>query len=145
MACDIVVAAEHAFLGWWYTKRGVATDMGGCWYLTQLIGANRAKEIILTARNVYTPELKELGIVSRVAPYDKLDDAVDELCSGIIDCAPLAVRADKLLIDRAVGIERWQWFDTYGVDLIRTVQGSEDARVRGLDLFRKGSVEWQGR
>lgn len=85
MACDIVVAAEHAFLGWWYTKRGLSTDMGGCWYLTQVVGPYRAKEIIATARNVYAPELKELGIASRVVPYAQLDDETDKLCNEIID------------------------------------------------------------
>jgi hypothetical protein len=42
-------------------------------------------------------------------------------------------------------MERWAWFDTYAADLIRTVQASEDAREHGLDLLRKGSVEWTGR
>jgi len=145
MACDMIVAADHAFLAWWYAKRGLPTDMGGCWYLAQRVGPAKAKEIILTARNVPAQELVDLGIAVKAVPYAQLDDAVDELCNQIIANAPLAIRADKLLIDRAIGVERWQWFDSYAADLIRTVQASEDARERGLDLLRKGSVEWQGR
>ena len=144
MACDIIVAAEHSFLGWWYTKRGLATDMGGCWYLTQLVGANRAKEIIFTARSVYAPELKELGVVSRVAPYDKLDDAVDELCNEIIACAPMAVSADKELIDHAVNMERWPWFE-YSTHLIVGCIDSDDFSDQRLVGLRGGTPEWKGR
>jgi 2-(1,2-epoxy-1,2-dihydrophenyl)acetyl-CoA isomerase len=145
MACDLIVAADHAFLGWWYAKRGLPTDMGGCWYLTQRVGPSKAKEIILTARNVPSQEMVDLGIAVKAVPYAQLDDATDELCSQLIANAPQALRADKLLIDRACGLERWTWFDSYAADLIRTVQASEDARERGLDMLRKGSVEWQNR
>jgi len=144
MACDIVVAAEHSFLGWWYTKRGLATDMGGCWYLTQIVGPNRAKEIILTARSVSAQELKELGVVSRVAPYDKLDDAVDELCNEIIGCAPMAVSADKELIDHAVNMERWPWFE-YSTHLIVGCIDSDDFSEQRLVGIRGGTPVWKGR
>lgn len=144
MACDIIVAAEHSFLGWWYTKRGLATDMGGAWYLTQLVGSNRAKEIILTARSVYAPELKELGIANRIAPYEKLDDEVDKLCNEIIECAPMAVSADKELIDHAVSMERWSWFE-YSTHLIVGCIDSDDFSEQRL-MWREGKKPvWKGR
>jgi len=145
MACDLMVAADHAFLGWWYAKRGLPTDMGGCWYLTQRVGPSKAKELIFTARNVDAKELVDLGIAVKAVPYAKLDDAVDELCSQIIANAPLPIRADKVLIDSAVNMERWQWFDSYAADLIRSVQNSEDSRERGLASLRGEVPDWQGR
>ena len=141
----MIVATDDTFMGWWYAKRGLPTDMGGCWYLTQRVGPARAKEIIMTARNVPAKELVDLGIAVKAVPRAKLGDAVDDLCDQVIANAPLAIRADKLLIDRAVCMERWAWFDTYAADLIRTVQASEDHRERGFDSLRKGKVEWQGR
>jgi len=145
MACDLIVAADHAFLGWWYARRGLPTDMGGAWYLTQLLGPAKAKELIFTARDVPAKELVDLGIAVEAVPYAQLDDAVDKLCNTIIDNAPLAIRADKVLIDRAVATPRWTWFESYAADMIRTVQGSEDARERRLTTLRGGEVEWLGR
>lgn len=144
MACDMIVAAEHAYLGWWYTKRGLATDMGGAWYLTQLVGPNKAKEIILTARNVSAQELVDLGIAVKTAPYQKLDDAVDELCNQIIVNAPLAVRADKDLIDHAVNMPRWPWFE-YSTHLIVGCIDSEDFTDQRFASLRGGKPEWKGR
>jgi len=144
MACDMIVAADHAFLGWWYTRRGLATDMGGAWYLTQLVGPNKAKEIILTARNVPAQELVDLGIAVKAAPYAQLDDAVDELCNTIIDNAPLAVRADKDLIDHAVNMPRWPWFE-YSTHLIVGCIDSEDFKTQRFAALRGGKPEWKGR
>jgi len=144
MACDMIVAADHAFLGWWYTKRGLATDMGGCWYLTQLVGPNKAKEIIMTARNVDAQELVDLGIAVKAAPYAQLDDAVDELCNQVIENAPLAIRADKDLIDHAVNMQRWPWFE-YSTHLIVGCINSEDFKSQRFATLRGGKPEWQGR
>jgi 2-(1,2-epoxy-1,2-dihydrophenyl)acetyl-CoA isomerase len=144
VACDLIVAADHAFLGWWYTKRGLATDMGGCWYLTQLVGPNKAKEIIFTARNVEAQELVDLGIAVESVPYAQLDDAVDKLCNQIIDCAPLAVRADKDLINHAVNMPKWPWFE-YSTHLIVGCIDSEDFKTQRFSALRGGAPEWQGR
>jgi enoyl-CoA hydratase/carnithine racemase len=144
MACDIIVAAEHAFLGWWYTKRALATDMGGCWYLTQVVGPYRAKEIIATARNVYAPELKELGIASRVASYDNLDDVVDELCGEIIENAPVAIAADKELVDKSVAMPRWPWFDQ-STEMILGVIDTDDCTENRLTGLRGEKPVWKGR
>jgi len=144
LACDMIVTADHAFLGWWYTKRGLATDMGGAWYLTQLVGPNKAKEIIMTARNVEAQELVDLGIAVKAVPSEKLDGAVDELCNQLIDNAPLAIRADKDLINHAVSMERWPWFE-YSTHLIVGCIDSEDFKSQRFASLRGGKPEWQGR
>jgi enoyl-CoA hydratase/carnithine racemase len=144
MACDVIVAADHAFLGWWYTKRGLATDMGGCWYLTQVVGPYQAKEIIFTGRDVSAQELKGLGVVSRVVPYAQLDAATDELCDEIIECAPMAISADKELIDRAVNMPRWPWFE-YSTHLIMACIDSDDFSTQRFSSLRGGTSEWQNR
>jgi len=112
--------------------------------VTQLVGPNKAKEIIMTARNVEAQELVDLGIAVKAVPSEKLDGAVDELCNQLIDNAPLAIRADKDLINHAVNMERWPWFE-YSTHLIVGCIDSEDFKSQRFASLRGGKPEWQGR
>jgi len=145
LACDLIVAAEHAYMGQWYGKRGLITDMGGAWYLPRLCGLNRAKELIFTAKTLTAQEAKEMGIVNRVVPPEKLDEAVDELCNEIIQCAPLAVRMDKDLINKAWNMTHREFFDGYMVLPLLLQQHLHDG-PEGFRAFREGrEPEWEGR
>src|SRR5215217_25675 len=49
LACDLIVAAEHAQLVCSWVKIGLAPDGGASWRLARLIGARRAKELLMIA------------------------------------------------------------------------------------------------
>ena len=45
LACDLRIAAESAFATTAYAKLGLSGDYGGAWFLTQLVGPAKAREI----------------------------------------------------------------------------------------------------
>ncbi len=103
LACDLRVAAEEAMFGLTETTLAIIPGAGGTQRLPRLIGASRAKDLILTGRKIGAAEAEQIGLVNRVAPRESLDEAARELAATIAANGPVAVRAAKEAID--VGTE----------------------------------------
>jgi 2-(1,2-epoxy-1,2-dihydrophenyl)acetyl-CoA isomerase len=68
LACDIRIAGEAARMTTAFARVGLSGDYGGTYFLTQLVGSSKARELYLTAEMLDAPRLLTLGIVSRVVP-----------------------------------------------------------------------------
>jgi enoyl-CoA hydratase len=72
LACDFRVCAEDARLGLPEVLLGVIPGGGGTQRLPRLIGSSRAKELIMTGRQVRSAEALAIGLVNRVVPADEV-------------------------------------------------------------------------
>ncbi len=70
LACDFRVCAEDARLGLPEVLLGVIPGGGGTQRLPRLVGSSRAKEMILTGRQVRAEEALSIGLVNRLAAPD---------------------------------------------------------------------------
>ena len=95
MACDIIVAAEHAEFGLPEPRRGLIAGAVGVHRLPRQIGLKPAMGHLLTGRHMTAARAYELGLVNQVVPLDGLDLAVNGWIEDILRCAPLSVRATK--------------------------------------------------
>lgn len=82
VACDLAIAAEHA------TFRQVGTRVGSvaataCTLMPMIVGDRRAREILLLCESFTAKQALEWGWVNQVVPYEKLDDAVAEMCEKL--------------------------------------------------------------
>lgn len=68
LACDMRIAGESARMTTAFAKVGLSGDYGGTYYLTQLVGPAKARELYLTADLLDSAQLLALGMVSRVVP-----------------------------------------------------------------------------
>jgi enoyl-CoA hydratase/carnithine racemase len=75
LACDFRVCAEDSKLGLPEVLLGVVPGGGGTQRLPRLIGSSRAKELIMTGRQVPAAEALAIGLVNRVVPPDDALDA----------------------------------------------------------------------
>jgi 2-(1,2-epoxy-1,2-dihydrophenyl)acetyl-CoA isomerase len=75
MACDLVVASETAKFTQVFKNIGLTPDGGAIYFLTQLLGAQRAKEIVYSARPVPAAEAFALGLVTEVVADAELESA----------------------------------------------------------------------
>lgn len=66
LACDLCVAGETAVFGFPEVKLGAIPCWGGTFRLTRLAGPRRAKQLMLTGRQLSASEASEWGIVNRV-------------------------------------------------------------------------------
>ena len=62
MLCDFVVASEDAVFGLTEVSLGIIPGGGGTQNLPRMIGRNRAKELIFSARRIKADEARELGL-----------------------------------------------------------------------------------
>jgi enoyl-CoA hydratase/carnithine racemase len=144
LACDIIVAAEHAELGLPEPRRGLIAGAMGVHRLPRQIPLKTAMGFMLTGRHIKAPRAYELGLVNEVAPLADLDAAVDAWVEDILRCAPISVRATKeaamvgltMALPEA-GEARYEWESKR--------RKSEDA-VEGPRAFaEKRAPNWQGR
>ncbi|MFT5732291.1 MAG: enoyl-CoA hydratase/carnithine racemase [Planctomycetota bacterium] len=100
LACDLRIAASEASFGLTETTLAIIPGAGGTQRLPRLIGASRAKDLILTGRKINAEEAERIGLLNRVAPRASLTAAATELAQIIASNGPVAVRAAKDAIDR---------------------------------------------
>lgn len=74
LACDLRVASDNARLVTAFARVGYSGDFGGSYYLTQLVGTAKARELYYMAEPVDAQQALALGMVNRVVPDAKLED-----------------------------------------------------------------------
>ncbi len=101
MACDIRIAAENAKIGQPEVKLGVIPGHAGTQRLPKLVGIAKAKELIFTGDMITAQEAKDIGLVNKVVPPDKLMDDAKALAKKIISVGKNAVSLAKSAINKA--------------------------------------------
>jgi enoyl-CoA hydratase/carnithine racemase len=146
LACDLRIASERAKLGQPEILLGIIPGGGGTQRLARLVGPAKAKDMILTGRQVGAEEALRIGLVDEVVAPEALHDRAyaraAELAQGAVVAQGLAKRA----IDRglqgslAAGIDLEQ-------ELFAQVFATEDARI-GVASFLEagpGKAQFVGR
>ena len=95
LACDVIVAAEHATFALPEAKLGLVPGAGGLFRLMRQIPLQSAMAHILTGRPMTAARAYELGLVSEVVPLDRLDDAVESWVRDVVRCSPASIRVCK--------------------------------------------------
>ncbi len=104
LACDLRIAAEGAELALPEVGLGIIPGAGGTQRLPRVIGAARAKELILTARRVPAAEALAMGLVGQVVPAADLGPAALALAERVARNAPISLRQAKRAIDRGLAL-----------------------------------------
>jgi len=95
LASDLIVASESAYFLAAFKNVGIPPDGGAVFFLTQYLGIARAKEIAYTARRIPAQEAKEMGLVTKVVPDDKLEQEALALARDLASSATYALRLAK--------------------------------------------------
>jgi enoyl-CoA hydratase len=103
MGCDIILAAATCRLGDQHAHFGLVPGGGGTQRLPRLIGSLKAKELILTGRQVQADEAAAMGLVTRAVPDESLDGEVNALVELLMKNSATAAAVSKRLVN--VGLE----------------------------------------
>lgn len=99
LCCDMIIAAEEAFLGLPEVGLGIIPGGGGTQNLPRIIGKNKAKELIYTGRRISGQVACEMGIANKVVPRSELLTVTEDLLKEITKNAPLSLEQAKRCID----------------------------------------------
>jgi 2-(1,2-epoxy-1,2-dihydrophenyl)acetyl-CoA isomerase len=144
LSCDLRVAARSAVLTTAFAKVGFSGDFGGSWFLTQLIGQAKAKELYLTSDKVSAEEAARLGIVNRVLPDEGFPEAALEFARGFAEGPQLAYRYMKENLNRAVLGDLRSCLDAEAAAMTRT-GSTEDHREAARAFVEKRPPRFVGR
>ncbi len=95
LACDIRIMSKKAQLRLPELNLGLTPGLGGTQRLIRLIGAARAKEMVLLAEPVMADKALEWGIVNFIAEADQFEALVEETAKKLANGAPLAQKMVK--------------------------------------------------
>jgi enoyl-CoA hydratase len=144
MMCDFILAADTAKFGQPEIKLAVSPGMGGSQRLTRAVGKAKAMEMCLTGRMMDATEAERAGLVSRVIPAADLVEEAVKVATTIAGMAPLAVKANKEMVDAAFETTLHQGV-RFERRLFHGLFGTED-QTEGMAAFvEKRPGQWTGK
>jgi enoyl-CoA hydratase len=102
MLSDIVVMDEEARIGDTHVRTGLVAGDGGSVVWPLLIGATRAKELLMTSRLITGAEAARIGLVAHAVPASELQATVDKLAQELVALPPYAVQATKASVNKII-------------------------------------------
>jgi 2-(1,2-epoxy-1,2-dihydrophenyl)acetyl-CoA isomerase len=102
LSCDIRLASEDAMMTTAFAKVGFAGDWGGTFFMTQLIGPARTRELYYLSDRIEMEEAERFGLVNHVVPAEDLEEKTLEMARRIASGPRIAYRYMKENISRAI-------------------------------------------
>jgi len=144
LACDIIVAAEHAEFGFPEPRIGRTAMDGGMHRLARHVPLKVAMGMLMTARRISAAEGWRVGLVNEIVPAADLQAAARRWAGQILECAPLSVQGTKAAVMAGLALPLPAATALVPAALARSM-GSED-HTEGVNAFLERRVpKWSGR
>lgn len=143
LAADFVVASPRARFALSFMKLGLVPDFGALYTLPRIVGMQRAKELMLSAREVGADEALRLGIVGEIVGADAVLARAQAIAASFTAASPLAVSLVKraLAAAPAAGLDTMLDFEADAQALCFGSAQHREAVARFLDK-QPGGFQW---
>jgi enoyl-CoA hydratase len=105
IASDFIYASENAKFGQPEINLGIIPGFGGTQRLSRLVGKAVAKELCMTGTMISAQEAKEIGLVNKVFPADKLWEETMNTAKVLASKGRFSIMAVKKCIDRGYNLD----------------------------------------
>ena len=102
LACDMRIMASNAILTTAFARVGFSGDYGGTYFMTQLIGSAKARELYYLSDRVSAEEALRLGLTNWVCEPDQLAAKTREIALRLATGPTIAFRYIKENLNRAM-------------------------------------------
>ena len=144
MACDLRIASDTVKLGTAFARVGYSGDFGGSYYLTQLVGTAKARELYFTADLLDAQQALGLGLVNRVVADARLEEETMALASRLARGPRVAYRYMKRNMNAAETASLKDVLDLEAWNHTRTGM-TEDHREAARAFVEKREPKFKGR
>ena len=137
MACDYRIASTKAVFGQPEILLGIIPGGGGTQRLPRLVGASRAKEIMITGRQVKADEALNIGLANEVVEPDALMARALELANSVASGATVATGLIKRAVDEGMQTDLAQGL-ALELELFEEVFHSRDSQIGVASFLENG-------
>ena len=102
LACDLRIMATNAIMTTAFARVGFSGDYGGTYFLTQLVGAAKARELYFLSDRVDAQEALRLGLANWVCAPEDLAAKTHEIAQRLARGPTVAYRYMKENLNRAM-------------------------------------------
>ncbi len=139
--CDLTVAAEDAIFGLPEANVGLFPSV-----VVPVLGYNTASvkkclELILTGDRISAHEAEQMGLVNKVVPPDKLEEATMELAQKIVSKSPVNMQVAKKTFYNMLNMEYTQ-AARYGTEITAMLAVSNDGLEGQRAFLEKRQPQW---
>ena len=105
LACDLRVMSKAAIMTTAFARVGFSGDYGGSYFMTQLIGSAKARELYFLSDRVTAEEALDLGLANWICEPEDLMDKTMEVANRLANGPSVAYRYMKENLNRAMNGE----------------------------------------
>lgn len=98
LACDIRIMEEDAYLREQFVNIGLVPGDGGGWLLPRLVGEAKAKEYVLTGKDITATEAEDVGLVAEIVESGESEEVARSLANDLRDKPAMAMQNCKDLV-----------------------------------------------
>jgi 2-(1,2-epoxy-1,2-dihydrophenyl)acetyl-CoA isomerase len=144
LACDLRIMASSAFLTTAFARVGFSGDYGGSYFLTQLVGSAKARELYYLSDRVSAEEALRLGLTNWVCEPGELATKTQEIARRLATGPTVAYRYMKENLNRAMSGNVFDCMDLEATHHVHCGQ-TEDHREATKAFVAKREPVFEGR
>jgi 2-(1,2-epoxy-1,2-dihydrophenyl)acetyl-CoA isomerase len=115
LACDLRVASASCKITTAFAKVGLSGDYGGTYFLTQMLGSARARELYLTSPVLSAQDAYNLGMVTKVVPDAEVEAEAFDLARSLAQGPSVTLGYIKCNINNAETLSLEACFDAEAI------------------------------
>ena len=143
LSCDLRIASESCKITTAFAKVGFSGDYGGTYFLTQLLGSARARELYLMSPILTARDAHAIGLVTKVVPDAEIDAAAHELALSLAQGPSIALGYIKRNINNAEHLPLEDCFDGEAIHHTRC-SDTEDHKEAAKAFVEKRKPAFKG-
>ena len=144
LAADLRIASPKALIITAFANIGASGDFGGSWFLTQLVGSAKAKDLYFRSPRLSAEEALDLGLVTEILDGEDFGAAAFAWCVDLANRAPLALRHMKENLNRAIVADLSTALDHEAENMVLTMS-SDDHKEAAAAFVEKRDPVFRGR
>lgn len=105
LACDFILGTPRTRMCAVFGRIGLVPDLGGFYLLPRIVGLQRAKELVFSARELGADEAKSLGILYDIYDPEQIEQAAFEIADSFAHASTEAIGMSKNILNRSFNLD----------------------------------------